>query len=205
MVLAFALTLAIGKLYQWTHSGVSYSKSFVQTLVIMAVVVSAIMIIIGSNIARAFSLVGALSIIRFRTAIKDSRDVAFVFFAMAVGMACGTRFYMLAVVLALFGCSVVYAMHRFDFGGSVFQARLLRVVVAAELDYETALEPVVRRYLVSYRLAELTSLDAGARLSLDYVVQLRPDASDAAFVRAAGEALNTRDIQLLAGEESLTL
>ena len=79
LILSFILALIIGKVYKETHKGVSYSQSYVHTLVIMAVVVSLIMLIIGSNIARAFSLVGALSIIRFRNAVKETRDVGFVF------------------------------------------------------------------------------------------------------------------------------
>ena len=205
MLVAFLMSLVVAKVYQWTHTGVSYSASFSQTLVLMAVVVATIMIIVGSNIARAFSLVGALSIIRFRTAIKDSRDVAFVFFAMAVGMAAGTRFYLLAVLLTLFGSAAIWLMQRMRFGAATFQSRLLRLTVDAGRNYESLLQPVFRRFVLAERLAELTSLEGGARLSLDYVVDLKPDGSEAEFVRAVGEALGTSDIHLLAGEESFAL
>src|SRR4030065_2705428 len=89
---AFALTALVGLVYRITHRGVSYSQSYVQTLVLMGVVVALIMMIVGSNIARAFSLVGALSIIRFRNAVKETRDVGFIFLAMALGMSAGTGF-----------------------------------------------------------------------------------------------------------------
>ena len=94
--LSFILNMVIAVVYQKTHKGVSYSQSYVHTLVMMGVTISAIMLIIGSNIARAFTLVGALSIVRFRNAIKETRDVGFIFLTMAVGMACGTRFYLTA-------------------------------------------------------------------------------------------------------------
>src|SRR5581483_11015070 len=80
LVVSLAVCALIGWVYRSTHHGVSYSKSFVQTLVLMGMCVGVVMLIVGSNIARAFSLVGALSIIRFRNAIKETRDVAFVFF-----------------------------------------------------------------------------------------------------------------------------
>lgn len=79
VVLSFVLSLMIGYVYRGTHRGASYTQSYVQTMVIMGMVVAIIMLIIGSNIARAFSLVGALSIVRFRNAVKDSRDVGFIF------------------------------------------------------------------------------------------------------------------------------
>ena len=79
LALSFVLSAFIGWIYQITHRGTSYTQSFVFTLVINGMVVAVVMMIVGSNIARAFSLVGALSIIRFRNAVKESRDVAFIF------------------------------------------------------------------------------------------------------------------------------
>jgi hypothetical protein len=112
MFISFALSLVVAAVYRYTHRGVSYSQSFVHTLVIMGTVVSLIMLIIGSNIARAFALVGALSIIRFRSAVKETRDVAFIFLAMAIGMAVGTRFYLLAAF-----ASVVMSAFPHHLGG----------------------------------------------------------------------------------------
>ena len=71
------LNLAIAKLYVMTHGGYSYSKTFLQAIVLVGVTVSLIMVIIGSDIARAFALVGAMSIVRFRTPLKDARDLVF--------------------------------------------------------------------------------------------------------------------------------
>ena len=80
MVLGFALSAFIGWIYKITHRGTSYTQSFVFTLVLNGMVVAMVMMIVGSNIARAFSLVGALSIIRFRNAVKETRDVGFIFY-----------------------------------------------------------------------------------------------------------------------------
>ncbi|HRV96542.1 MAG TPA: DUF4956 domain-containing protein, partial [Anaerolineae bacterium] len=101
IIISFLLALIIAYVYKITYKGVSYTQSYVHTLIMMTMVVAVIMLIIGSNIARAFSLVGALSIIRFRNAVKDTRDVGYIFFAMAVGMAAGTRFYLVAVMTTL--------------------------------------------------------------------------------------------------------
>ena len=80
LVLSTILCFIVALTYKYTHEGISYSPSFVQIIIVFGVLVSAILLIIGSNIARAFTLVGALSIIRFRNAIKDTRDVGFIFF-----------------------------------------------------------------------------------------------------------------------------
>ena len=86
LFLSFALSVFVGYVYRYTHKGVSYSQSYVHTLVIMGCVIAVIMLIIGSNIARAFALVGALSIVRFRNAMKETRDIGFIFMAMAIGI-----------------------------------------------------------------------------------------------------------------------
>ena len=92
LILSFLLSAFLGWVYMTTHRGTSYTQSFVFSLVINGMVVALVMLIVGSNVARAFSLVGALSIVRFRNAVKETRDVGFIFFAMAIGMAVGTRF-----------------------------------------------------------------------------------------------------------------
>ena len=89
--LSFVLSAIIGWVYRYTHKNVSYSQSYVQTLVMVGMVISLIMLVVGSNIARAFALVGALSVVRFRNAIKETRDVGFIFLVMAIGMTTGCR------------------------------------------------------------------------------------------------------------------
>ena len=96
MVAALVIGIIISVVYRMTHKGLSYSQSFTQTIVFVALVVAIVMMVIGSSLARAFALVGALSIIRFRTVLKDTKDMAFIFGALALGMAAGTSNYFLA-------------------------------------------------------------------------------------------------------------
>ncbi len=110
------LTLLLAKLYMVTHGGYSYSKSFLQTIVLVGVTVALIMIIIGSDIARAFALVGAMSIVRFRTPVKDARDLVFVFAAIAIGMACGTQFHVFAAIFTAFVAGLVLVFYYWGFG-----------------------------------------------------------------------------------------
>jgi hypothetical protein len=129
MVLALSAVLAtiISYTYIRTHSGVSYSASFAQTIVFIGFTIALIMIIIGSDIARAFALVGAMSIIRFRNPVKDSRDVAFLFMAMAMGMAVGTKYYIFATIFTLFGCFIAIVFQRTGFGTLHERAYVLRL------------------------------------------------------------------------------
>lgn len=161
LLMAFLLNVVVALIYRATNQSLSYSQAFTHTLIIMGTVVAAIMIVIGSNIARAFSLVGALSIIRFRTAIKDSRDVAFIFFAMAVGMACGTRFYFVAAFTTAFVGLIVLILFYLRFGSKVVDEYILRVTTEAGAELESTLNAIFQRYLRSFNLVSVEALEEG--------------------------------------------
>jgi uncharacterized membrane protein YhiD involved in acid resistance len=116
MTVSTLLCYVLSMVYRHTHRGTSYSQSFLVTMFIMGVATAVVMMIIGSNIARAFSLVGALSIIRFRTAVKDPRDTGYLFAAMIAGMGCGTQFYMAAILMTAFVSVLVVVLFRTNFG-----------------------------------------------------------------------------------------
>ena len=98
LLLAFVLGQAIAWIYAYSHSGLSYSRAFTQSLVMMTVIITLVMQIIGNSIVTAFGLLGALALIRFRNVLKDTRDTVFVLMALAIGMAIGTQRYGMAMV-----------------------------------------------------------------------------------------------------------
>jgi|TARA_B100001142_G_C14260553_1_gene626824 hypothetical protein len=124
--LAIVLGLFISYVYKYTHKGVSYSQSFMLTIVFVTIIVAMVMMIIGNNIARAFALVGALSIIRFRTVIKDTKDTAFVFLALAAGMASGTTSHFLAIAGTLVTSIVAYILYTTNYGSIYSSEFILR-------------------------------------------------------------------------------
>jgi uncharacterized membrane protein YhiD involved in acid resistance len=138
LVLSALLTFALVQTYRSTHRGATYSVAFLQALFVLTACTTLIMIVVGSNIARAFSLVGALSIVRFRTAIKDPRDVGFVFAALAIGMACGTGFYAAAIVFTLFLCGLMLLLGRFNVGAVDSSEAIVRVTLASGRNGSTA-------------------------------------------------------------------
>ena len=135
--LSFLLSLVIGWVYKNTYQGISYTQSYVHTLTLMTMVVAVIMLIVGSSIARAFALVGALSIVRFRNAIKDTRDVGFIFFTMAMGMAVGTRFYVLAIAATIGIGFAWWLITRFNVFDKDINDQILRIRLPADVDYDS--------------------------------------------------------------------
>ncbi len=127
-----ALNSVIAKAYSMTHGGYSYSKHFLQALVLVGIIVSLIMVIIGSDIARAFALVGAMSIVRFRTPVKDSRDLIFIFAAIADGMACGVQFFAMAAIITATLIVFVFIFYYFSFGELSDNGYVLRIQIRGD-------------------------------------------------------------------------
>lgn len=205
LFLSTFLSLMLAWTYRVTHRGLSYSVSFVHTIVIMSVTVAVIMLIIGSNLARAFALVGALSIIRFRTAIKDPRDVGFIFMAMAAGMACGVRLPLIAVLFTLFACPLVYLLYRFDVGAMPASEVLLKVHLPAERDPERTFAGVFARFLREHTLLSLETLQGGALAELVYAVQFKKGADPRAFVDELRSANDGQRVVVLTGAQNVSV
>lgn len=205
IVISFLLALVIGWVYRETHRGVAYSQSYVQTLVLMTMVVGIVMLVIGSNIARAFTLVGALSIVRFRNAIKETRDVGYIFFAMAVGMACGTRFYLLAVVATAIICALLWAMDRYNFFAKDAAVQLLKVRLPSDIPYATVFDDLFDRYLVRADLVAMETVQAGTLTELVYSVQLKRGVDQQAFLREVAALNDNNKVVLITGQQEIDL
>ncbi len=199
LALSFLLAAAIGWMYKLTHRGASYTQGFVQTLVLIGMVVALVMLIIGSNVARAFTLVGALSIVRFRNAVKDTRDVGFIFFTLAVCMAVGTGYYLLAVLAAAFISLAVILMARFDWYAHPVLNQVLRIQAPNDAAFETLFDDAFLRYTSSSELVGVQSVQGGVLTELTFTVALKRGAKMHEFL-AAIRALNGNNrVTLLTG------
>ena len=199
------LSLILAYVYRQTHRGLSYSVSFVHTLVIMSVTVTIIMMIIGTNIARAFTLVGALSIIRFRTAIKEPRDVGFLFMTMAVGMACGTGFFGMALVFTLFCVPVVYFLHRFQIGAMETSEVLLKVHLPENLDHNNAFKESFYEFLQEHSLLSLETIRGGTLLELVYSIHFKQAVTESDFLDALRAVNGNNKVALLTGQQNVNV
>jgi uncharacterized membrane protein YhiD involved in acid resistance len=202
LFLSSALSLLVAFFYRQSHRGLSYSVSFVHAMIILGVTVSVIMLIIGSNIARAFTLVGALSIIRFRNPIKDSRDVAFIFVTMAIGMAVGTGFYLTAVTFALFTGFLAYALTRFSVGSTSRREMLLKVTVPPSLDYNNVFTQLFYRDLKEHALLSVETL-RDESIELVYSIEFKPRSDQAAFLAEGQRLAQGGRVALLTGQEQI--
>ncbi|MCC5574703.1 DUF4956 domain-containing protein [Microtetraspora sp. AC03309] len=205
MALSFALSAMIGWVYRATHRNVSYSQSYVQTLVILGMLISLIMLVVGSNIARAFALVGALSVVRFRNAIKETRDVGFIFLVMAIGMAVGTRFYLLAIVAAVAISLIVMVMHRFNWFALNVRRQVVKVQVPSDEDYTPAIQDVLVRHTDEFELVSMESIRAGALTELMYTVKIKKGSEPSDVIAALRERNHGQSVTVLTGYDQTDL
>ncbi len=205
LVLSFALCAWIGRVYQITHRGASYTQSYVQTLVLNGMVVAIVMLIVGSNIARAFALVGSLSIIRFRNAVKETRDVGFIFFTMAIGMAVGTKFYLLAIIAAVVISLLILIMNRFNWYARQVVSQILRVQVPNDAPFDTLFDDLFVKYTSSSELISVDSVHGGLLTELTYSVGLKKQSQLQEFLAAIKKLNGNNRVTLIAGYNSTDL
>ena len=175
LVISTFLCIIAAVTYKYTHTGISYSPSFVQTTVILGVIVSMIMLIIGNNIAKAFTLLGALSFIRFRNPVKETWDIGFIFFTMAIGMAVGTKFFTLAFIMTFFVCLLIIGMSKMKFGAEKQSDEMLKIIIPGTLDYEKAFQEVFKQHLSHFNLLNLEHLgtDKEALMEMTYLIRFK--------------------------------
>ncbi len=204
LTLSFVLSAFIGWMYKLTHRGSSYTQSFVFTLVLNGMVVALVMMIVGSNIARAFSLVGALSIIRFRNALKETRDVGFIFFTMAIGMAVGTRFYLLAVVAAVVISLVILLMTRLNLFARKASNQILRIQVPAGTPFDTLFDALFLKYTSTSELISVDTVHNGLLTELTYSISLKKPAVEA-FLEGIRQLNGNNRVTLVTGYNNTDL
>ncbi|SFE49462.1 DUF4956 domain-containing protein [Alteribacillus iranensis] len=187
IVLSFVLSLIITYLYKKTHKSGRYSQSFVHTIIIMSVVVAIIMIVIGNNIAVAFGLVGAFSIIRFRSAMSDPKDIAFIFFGMAAGISCGLGFYLLAIVFTIMLSVLIYLLYAFDYGGIKSSYKSLKITIPENMHYEDVFDDIFEEYLDYYQLNMVETTNLGTMYQLTYLIAKKEGISDKDLMDAIRE------------------
>ncbi|MDH7599947.1 MAG: DUF4956 domain-containing protein [Sedimentisphaerales bacterium] len=171
LLLAFLLGQAIAWIYYLTYSGLSYSRSFVQSLIVIPVVVALVMSIVGNNIITAVGLLGAFTIVRFRNMLKDTRDMVFIFTALAVGMASGCRLYATAIVGTAIATAIFVYLHLTNFGSRQPDNGFLRFTLKGPFGPDHPVLAILNRFCSRYTL--LARQDAGYAGAAEYAYQVK--------------------------------
>jgi uncharacterized membrane protein YhiD involved in acid resistance len=178
ILLSLLLAVLICWVYQRTYKGLQYSRSFVFSLALLPCIACIIVMVIGGSLVRAFAALGALSLIRFRTAIKDTVDLAYVFFAITAGVCVGSGNFTIGITFTLLLLAIIRLLARFNFGSYYAYDYILRLMVSTENGAETRHRAVLNRYVKKAVLLNIHTGTSNGSMELIYNVQLHRDAEN---------------------------
>jgi len=184
MAISLALNLLIALIYRKTYKGTRYSQDYVQTLIIIGVVTTILIMVVSGNGAIAFGMFAAFSVIRFRRNLGQSRDLAFVFFAMAIGMVVGARLYPMAVIITAIVGTAITILAKTDAFAPRRASHLLTLRMTADMNFEELLRPVFKEFTDRVQLLRVSSAQAGMMTELRYGLQLKLGASTPELLEA---------------------
>lgn len=177
MVMALALSLIITKVYQMTFSGERYSQSFVHTIIMMSVIIAVVMNVISGNSGVAFGLFAIFSLIRFRSAVTNAKDIAYIFFGMCVGMTCGLFKFDLAIILTVFGSLTFFLLYYVNYGKGK-DTQILKVTVPENLNHENLLDDILEKFTEKHELRQIETTNLGTMILYTYAIQSKYDTKD---------------------------
>jgi hypothetical protein len=180
--IAFVLGFLVSFVYMKTHKNKNPQESFIFTLVLLPAVVTVIIFLVGNNVARAFSLAGAFSIIRFRSAPGDPKDITYVLFSMAVGLAAGMGFILYAVIVGVALCAVMVLLELCKYGHPKGTEKILKITIPENLNFQHAFDDILQKYTLSSLLQRIKTADLGSLYELNYLVVTKDGIDEKEFI-----------------------
>ena len=196
MLFSLALNIGIAQVYRKTYRGTRYSQDYVQTLIMIGVVTTILIMVVSGNGAIAFGMFAAFSVIRFRRNLGQSRDLAFVFFAMAIGMVVGARLYGAALIIALIVSTAIWILTKVNAFAPRRASHLLSLRMTSEMDFEKLLTPVFETFTDRVHLTRISSAQAGMMTELNYGLVLKLGVSTTALMEALHVACGNNRVVL---------
>ena len=182
-LVAFLLSSVIAMIYERTFQGLSYSRGLVQSMILGSLVSCLLMIAIGDNIARGIGIVGSLAIIRFRTNLRDPRDLVFLFVSLGVGVASGVQSYITAIIGALMFCLVVFVLYVSPFGARRKHDGLVRFQIPQGPQAAGEVTNILLRCTKNFVLVAIRSVAQGQVVDYAYQVKLSDPADNVTLIQ----------------------
>ena len=182
LFLSLAVSLIMGVLISYTYykanENAAPRRNFVLTLFMLPIIMSTIILFVGSNIARAFSLAGTVSIIRFRSNAGDAKDIGYIFFAVAAGLTCGIGYYAYGALFVILLCLILFFAEKSQYARQAGEIKMLKITAPEDVDYKAAFGEIIDAYTQKSTLCGVKTADLGSVFVLTYRVILNKDANE---------------------------
>ena len=180
--IAVALGMIVSLIYIFSDRKKKYSSHFAFSLAILPVIVCVVIMVVGSDIARAISLGGVFALVRFRSVPGDSKDITNVFFAMVVGLACGMGYVTLAVVVTVLVGAIYFVLNFTQYGVRRSATKQLRITVPENLNFNGAFDDLFAEYATNVELGQIKTTNLGTLYELTYTIDMKKGVDEKAFI-----------------------
>ena len=182
-LLCAAVSLLLGALIAFTYTRrTRYTQSFVLTLVLLPITVQTVILLVNGNVGTGVAVAGTFSLVRVRSVPGNAKDIAVIFLAMAVGLACGSGYLAVAALFAGIACAVLYLLVLFRVGADRTGEKELHITIPETLDYTEIFDDIFARYTAHTELIEVKTASLGSLYKLHYRIRLKKDADEKAFL-----------------------
>lgn len=195
LIMAFLCGFIISIIYRWTYRGPHYSTSYVHAIIVLSMVTALVIMVIGNNLARAFGLVGAMSIIRFRTAVKDTQDIVIIFFALAAGMAAGVGLKALALLGTILIGGVIVFLYKINYA-KPHKREILLQFTGKITNGEHPYLDVIDKYCRSSRMINTQAIGNKGLYEISFHVKLKDDGKRMDFMKEMNRTPELSNVRL---------
>lgn len=178
-LVAILLGVFIAVVYKKTTK---YSKNFLITLSILPLLVEIVIIMVNGNLGTSVAIVGAFSLVRFRSIPGTSKEIICVFFAMSIGLILGMGYVVFAIIMTVLIALVLLLFHYIKLFDKNSLEKTLRITMPEDLDYSEVFNDVFEKYLTSYSLFQIKTINMGSMFDLSYRITLKKEVSEKAFI-----------------------
>jgi len=182
IISSIILGLIISLVYMRTNKKIGYSTGFSIALVMLPAIISIIILLVGNNVARAFSLVGTFSIISFRSEPKNPKDIAYVFFTLAVGLTCGMGYITYGFMFTIILCTLMILLDITKFAMPKNKIVKLKITIPENLNYDEVFEDILSKYTTSWMIDVIKTKDCGSLFELYYTIHMKPQDNQKKFI-----------------------
>lgn len=184
-IITMLVAVVFGAVIAFTYYKIqeeNYHRSMAVTLLMLPIILSVIILFIGSNIARAFSLAGTLSIIRFRSAPGDPKDIGFIFFDIAAGLSCGVGLYGYGALFVIILCIIMILTEKLKLFEKKSIQKNLKITIPENLNYQNTFDEIFEKYTKRHKLIKIKTTDLGSLFELCYDITMLSDKDEQEFI-----------------------
>lgn len=183
ILLCSLCSIVLGIIIALTHKYTSkYNKNFLTTISVLPLLVQTVIIMVNGNLGTSVAILGAFSLVRFRSLPGTSKEILSVFFSMTVGLATGMGHLLFALVITVIGCIILLLLNKVSLFDKNKQEKILKITIPENLDYTTVFDDIFSEYTKKVDLEQVKTTNMGSMFDLSYRVVLNKDINEKQFI-----------------------